>query len=359
MVNRGNSLNLNAVTEDVLSVSLKDRSKWSNLCGQRADDDVTIRTGTDCVGGEYPGVTAYDGFTNAVKNVKQVGVSFGNTNSYASGVAVEDGTGEFTINNYTIHDPVIFGDTLYVDNGVECDDETGLPYCTIQAAVDDAGDGDTIIVAEGTYDEQILIDGKDITLIGEEGAMIKPDKCTSTNKGVVEVYNSVASIQGFSIDGNWDGKFGCMLGIYAKGGCNNVDYGDVKLTARSNVVANYGKNGITANCELATAVIEGSSVTGRGPLSNGDYAQNGIQLGWGASGTIVGNTITDHYWDGCSQPGTGANDCTAWVATGVLLYLVDGSNEQNARIKADNTFENNQHDIMRVLNPDPYQGGQY
>jgi pectin methylesterase-like acyl-CoA thioesterase len=64
--------------------------------------------------------------------------------------------------------PVAHADTLTVDNTIACDDTIGLPaYCTIQAAVNAAGDGDTISVAPGTYTEGItLTPGKNLTLVG-------------------------------------------------------------------------------------------------------------------------------------------------------------------------------------------------
>ena len=42
----------------------------------------------------------------------------------------------------------------------------GGTYSTIQAAVDAAGNGDTIEIAAGTYREQVTVDGKNITIHG-------------------------------------------------------------------------------------------------------------------------------------------------------------------------------------------------
>lgn len=89
------------ITCSLLTAALTDRALWSNICGQRADDTNTY-PGANCVGGTDPAVSPYDGFTNAMKNVKQVGLSFGRASRYASGVALIGETGTFTLNAFTI-----------------------------------------------------------------------------------------------------------------------------------------------------------------------------------------------------------------------------------------------------------------
>src|SRR2546427_9037558 len=52
---------------------------------------------------------------------------------------------------------------------------TGTCFSSIQAAVDAAHDGDTIKVAPGTYAEQVMIDGKSVTIRGAgNGTIIRP-----------------------------------------------------------------------------------------------------------------------------------------------------------------------------------------
>ncbi|HUI97705.1 MAG TPA: hypothetical protein VLX44_18260, partial [Xanthobacteraceae bacterium] len=104
-------------------------------------------------------------------------------------------------------------------------------YTTIQAAVDAAQNGDTILVAPGTYQEQVLINGKDLTLIGEPGAVIDapntlhasftlPAASTGTpNKfALIGIENDASvTIEGFSIDGRGQGNQtigGDYAGIY-------------------------------------------------------------------------------------------------------------------------------------------------
>lgn len=86
----------------LLTASLTDRSQWTNLCGQSATDTGTY-PGTNCVGGTDPAVSPYDGFTNAMKDVKVVGLAFGRAARYASGVAVVNSTSStFDMSTFTI-----------------------------------------------------------------------------------------------------------------------------------------------------------------------------------------------------------------------------------------------------------------
>jgi len=83
-----------------ISASTTDRTSWINICGKSATDTV-VYSGPDCVGGAYPAESPYDGFTNALKNVKEVGLSFGGS-GYARGVALTDGTASFQLNSFTV-----------------------------------------------------------------------------------------------------------------------------------------------------------------------------------------------------------------------------------------------------------------
>ena len=76
------------------------RASWSNICGQSATD-TTVYTGTDCVGGTYPGVSPYDGFTNVLANAKIISFSFGGGSFFANGVAVI-GSATFTATPFVV-----------------------------------------------------------------------------------------------------------------------------------------------------------------------------------------------------------------------------------------------------------------
>ena len=95
-------LDLNGVSSGTLTGDLTVRTQWTNLCGQRADD-IVAHPGPNCVGGTDPDVSPSDGFDNAKRNVKDVGLSFGRASRYASGVAIDDTVpASFQLNSFTV-----------------------------------------------------------------------------------------------------------------------------------------------------------------------------------------------------------------------------------------------------------------
>jgi nitrous oxidase accessory protein NosD len=107
--------------------------------------------------------------------------------------------------------------TLNVDKtNPACSDVTGTPYCTIQAAVNAAGPGDTVNVVAGTYVEVVNVN-KSIVLKGNPGVVIKPDNGTPLLDGGVRraafIIASIANVtvEGFEIDGTGgDVHFGIL-----------------------------------------------------------------------------------------------------------------------------------------------------
>jgi len=73
-------------------------------------------------------------------------------------------------------------------------DETGNSFDTIQAAVDDANEGFTIIVGPGTYEESVEIDVSDVTVRAADDAQPEVD-------GIVTLAASGVTVDGLTIDG--------------------------------------------------------------------------------------------------------------------------------------------------------------
>ena len=235
-------------------------------------------------------------------------------------------------------------------------------YSTIQAGVNAANNGDVVIVCASStpYNEQVVIANKTVSLKGQTGATIKPapmvnnafklsssapvaaailvqnatgvtisnlildglnngfGDCNGNPIGIY--YQNASGTAGFNAIRNFKlgaGLEGCQsgLGIFVEAGAGGI----AKVTAQSNSVHDFQKNGITANGVGATLTAAQNTVTGIGPTPN--IAQNGIQAGFGATGTIGSNVVTNVVYSPCVDTAT----CTA-SSTGILIYQANGVN---------------------------------
>jgi hypothetical protein len=130
------------------------------------------------------------------------------------------------------------------------------------------------------------------------------------------------------------GSNGCQtgLGIFAQSGGG----GTSKLSVIASSVHDYQKNGITGNEVGTTLSVINSDVVGQG-ATNG-AAENGVQIGFGAAGSVTGSLVIDDVWapDTSTDPGD--------AAAGILLF---DSSAGNTTVK-NNTVGNTQFGIAAV-----------
>jgi hypothetical protein len=92
-------------------------------------------------------------------------------------------------------------------------------------------------------------------------------------------------------------------------------------TISGNDISLYQKGGITVNCPGAAASVSGNTVTGNGPVFY--IAQNGIQIGFGASGQVTRNTVTGHSYTGTNNASSAGilvfGGCGSALTTGVQI----------------------------------------
>ncbi|MEZ4388835.1 MAG: hypothetical protein R3D98_14925 [Candidatus Krumholzibacteriia bacterium] len=229
----------------------------------------------------------------------------------------------------------------------------GETYATVQSAVDAAVSGDTIHISADTYVEQVLIDGKDLTLRGagqaatsiESPATLQVFYSTSYDHyPVVGVTNATVHLADLTIDGAGQGntnyKFMGADFHNAGGSVTDVTFLRVRntpfsgaqhgvslylynddavaraFTAERVTVDDFQKNAMAliaaAGTPLTVNVLD-CDITGAGPTTV--TAQNGLQVsGPDVVATLTGNTVRDIAWDG-----------PTWTASGALFFDCTGT----------------------------------
>jgi len=331
---------------------------------------ATITIEDNAITGNDPGMSNY--LTTAVDASPNW---WGDTTGPYQATTNTDGLGD-TISDYVIYDPwwavymVTLGTNAPVINITQ-----GTTYTAIQAAINDADPGDEIHVAAGTYTEALYINidltlvgaGRDVTFI-HAPATLPSYSWNSTCNSLLAIDNCTAHISGFTIDGLHLGNGGgTYIGVhfwkssgsltYCKvtgfrdnplGGAQdgigvfvNHDW-DVEIlhsvNIAYNIVEDYQKGGIVVNEWGASFTIDHNTIIGQGPMVSGQAAQNGIQIGYSAGGSITYNTITDNYYV--------PDD---WSAAAILLVGVDGVTISDNNIASGN-------DIGIDLSDDAYYG---
>ena len=237
----------------------------------------------------------------------------------------------------------------------------------IQDAVSEAVGGDTVIVYDGTYTEQVVID-KDLVLkTGSSPKILAPDYAetytfdesgsawqpvviayggTEVNGHISGIGTVRVTITGFEIDGGNKADTARFAGILLRNVNSGLVYenslhsfynpggdgtgpesfgisviGNSYVTMTDNDIRGFSRGGIVVRGDGTypdsigsypdpTAIIKNNDVYGNG-LETGStwWAENGIQVGWAATGTIIGNRVYD-----CRV------NSPDWTASGISSY---------------------------------------
>lgn len=166
---------------------------------------------------------------------------------------------------------------------------------TIQAAIGAALDGDTVLVAPGTYIERLNFLGKAITVAASGGPAVTV--IDGNGAGVVVTFNSgegrSAVLRGFTITNG---------GGFSGGG---VAVSSASPTIDSNVITgNSGCDGVGISVSFGSPRIANNQITGnvRSGCSGG-VGGAGIKVGGAGATVIEGNVIADNTLTGGSGGG--------------------------------------------------------
>ncbi len=242
---------------------------------------------------------------------------------------------------------------------------TNAAYSTITAALTASSPGDQIFICPGSgpYNEQLSID-RQLTLKGILGATVRPSPIAANTTrltgplagtaiaAAILIEDGVAGvvIDQLTIDGSGSGITGCspnLIGVYFRNSSGTVKNSVVKnarlgpglegcqsglgifaesdgagnstVSVSNTSVHDFQKNGITGNGVNTTLTATNNEVTGDGPTPS--IAQNGIQVGFGAKGTITNNLVSEVVYSLCVDPSApGPNPCDNGSSTGILVY---------------------------------------
>jgi surface glycoprotein (TIGR04207 family) len=144
--------------------------------------------------------------------------------------------------------------------------DSGGQFASIQATVDAASLGDTITVSSGTYQESVVIESGNVSLVGNDNPTIIGDGVGSEPQAAIHVDDSSGPVRNVTIRGltveNPDGKFGIFAGT---GSTNNDPDGIGGLVISNNAIQDVSTDST------------GSALTG-GPAGigiRGDYGTDG------------------------------------------------------------------------------------
>jgi serralysin len=231
------------------------------LTGNGGDDDLDGGSGID--------TAVYSGPATIVENG-------------TGGWDVTDAGGTDTLTDVEIVDDNAAGKTLLVGHG---------GYATIQDAIDAASDGDTILVASGTWVEDLEVN-KDVTILGANHGTDGADtRVTETIiAGGINVTANGVTVDGVKITGDADVSALWPTGVYVAG--NSFSLVNSILDGPTVPVNGDGNNSAILTQQVTGLDVGGNLISG--------YAIGVYVSGGGSTGSIH-----DNLFQGDGGPATG------------------------------------------------------
>jgi parallel beta-helix repeat protein len=184
---------------------------------------------------------------------------------------------------------------------------TGGQFKTIQEAVDAAKPGDTVLVAPGTYTENVVV-SKPLTITGNATV-----NAADSSKDVFLITSPGVHIDGLTISGGETGVN--VAGVASCAITNITEHGNVFAVYLANATNSIVSNNNLANnhygvyCDYATSnTIANNVATGESGGGNNATYSDGIYLYYSNSNNVTQNNLSDNHVYGISLFYSSGND---------------------------------------------------
>lgn len=191
----------------------------------------------------------------------------------------------------------------------------GQTYTTIQSGIDAANNGDTVLVAPGTYDENINFNGKAITVTSSGGAASTIiDGGAAPGFAVVAFQsneNRTSILSNFTIRNGGPNTFNSSAGggIYISGASPSI---------LNNIITANECNGIEV--DEGAALIQGNTISAT-TLAENAYCWDGVALvlEGNQSSTALFNSVIGNRIESNTTNGDDAAAIFIWVSNGNII----------------------------------------
>ena len=196
--------------------------------------------------------------------------------------------------------------TIYIDDDF-VDDPPNHKWNTIQEGINDANSSDTIIVSDGTYNENVDVD-KCLTILSENGADATIVQSASSSDHVFEVTANWVNITGFTVTGGISGihlSYACYCNISNNNASNN-NCGIYLYYSSSNTLTNNNANSnnwlgiwlsFSSNNTLRSNTASNNDIIHIETAVMGNYYNSGICLYHSSNNTLTNNNANSNNYN--------------------------------------------------------------
>ena len=283
-------------------------------------------------------------------------IDFNDAGTYHIEFNVSDGYG--SIDSQVMNITITNVPTMRVGSGSSYD------YSSIQAAINDADDGDTIIVTDGTYNENVDVN-KSVTLRSENGSATTNINASDSSDHVFNVTVDNVTIDGFNVTGVTSSE---VAGIYLGYSNNSIVTNNVVNNNSRGIVLDHSENNtlssnIANNNSYYGIYLSSSS---HNALDDNDIYNNyyGIRLSSSSNNTLTDNTAMNNtrygiYFGSSDNNTLTSNDANYNGRYGIYLSS-SNNNTLTDNVASYNTYtyiEPASMSIDPIVNPEEISGG--